>query len=317
MTCYFPLQGYKNRYTGAWTSNSEDGVEPMAVACGSCLGCRIDRSRMWAIRIVHEATLHDDNCFITLTYRSLKECTVDQYKQGLYLPKDGSLNKKHFKDFMKRLRKAFPDKKIRYFHCGEYGKELSRPHYHACLFNVRFPDLVHFGSYEHGEEKWNVSTSPMLEKIWKYGFCTVGELNFKSAAYCARYILDKITGWKAEDHYFGYTDEGEETRLQPEYCTMSRKPGIGRGWFEKYKDDCYPSDDVPVPGVGVIKKIPRYYDEVVKVVDEVLFEKVSDMRSNFRLESKDEYTAKRLLAKYKVMKARKGMLKRGFENDEA
>ena len=96
----------------------------MEVGCGQCLGCRLDRSRMWAMRIVHESTLHEldgGNCFVTLTYRDRLECSQEQLEKGYHVPDDWSLHKEHFQKFMKRLRKAFHPQKIRFFHCGEYG----------------------------------------------------------------------------------------------------------------------------------------------------------------------------------------------------
>ena len=66
---------------------------PIQVPCGQCAGRRLDQSKQWALRCVHEAQVHDENCFITLTYNNEN------------LPKDGSLNKRDFQLFMKRLIK--------------------------------------------------------------------------------------------------------------------------------------------------------------------------------------------------------------------
>jgi len=37
--------------------------------CGKCTGCKLERSRQWAVRLMHEAQLHERTSFITLTYR--------------------------------------------------------------------------------------------------------------------------------------------------------------------------------------------------------------------------------------------------------
>ena len=112
MPCYSPLKGFKSKENGGIVfKRSKDAGEAMEVACGSCLGCRLDRARMWAARIVHESSLYDDQCgnsFITLTY------------DDDHLPEDEGLRKSDFQKFMKRLRKAMPQK-IRFFMCGEYG----------------------------------------------------------------------------------------------------------------------------------------------------------------------------------------------------
>ena len=327
MPCYSPLKGWKDRETGGLVFRRDNAAGEMEVACGQCLGCRLDRSRMWAIRIAHEATLYEyghGSCFVTLTYRDESECEGEQRKKGYFVPSDWSLNKKHFQDFMKRLRKHFPDRKIRFFHCGEYGKNcqhgydleqqrcficnVGRPHYHACLFNVNFSDLEVYGSFR-GEHRY---TSPTLSRIWRYGFVDVGEVNFESAAYTARYALKKITGDKAEDYYSGVTVDGEFVRLQEEYCTMSRRPGIGRDWYEKFRDDVFPRDEIGVPGVGVVKKVPRYYEEIFKHEDAMTHEEIKAVRQKFLEEHAEEYTPQRLESKYKVKKAQISNLKRNL-----
>ena len=86
-------------------------------------------------------------------------------------------------------------------------------------------------------------TSVILEKIWGRGFCTIGEVNFETAGYTARYIAKKINGDKADEHYTtSHPITGDIIRLQSEYNTMSRKPGIGKDWYQKYTSDIYPSD---------------------------------------------------------------------------
>ena len=91
---------------------------------------------------------------------------------------------------------------------------------------------------------------------------------------------------------------------------MSRRPGIGKDWFDRYQDDCFPSDEVPVPGRGVFKKVPRYYEELFKHKDAMTHEEIKAMRQRFREEHGDEYTPERLMQKYKVKKAQVGQLKR-------
>ena len=322
MPCYSPLKGWKDEVSGGFTTSRRAGAQEMEVACGQCIGCRLDRSRMWAMRITHEASLRSSigNAFVTLTYRSELEASELELDRGLHLPKDWSLNKKHFQKFMKRLRKEFPQR-IKYYHCGEYGSicehgfdleeqecplcNVGRPHYHACLFNVSFDDLTPYAT--KGDKTY--FTSPKLERIWKYGFVDVGELNFQTAAYVARYILKKITGPRAEGHYEKITLDGEVLELEPEYATMSN--GIGKEWYQRYKADVFPSDEVPVPGHGVIKGVPRYYEELLRLEDEWQHEEVKQNRQIFRAENAHEYTPERLMAKYKVKKAQLSTLKRG------
>ncbi len=257
---------------------------------------------MWAMRIVHESCLHEDaygNCFVTFTYRSKAECTAKQTKKGYYVPDDYSLNYHHFRDFIKRLRAHFKQK-IRYFHCGEYGDENLRPHYHACLFNVSFEDQI----VEQQSNGITTYSSATLQKLWPYGFCTVGELNFETAAYTAGYILKKITGNQAAEAYLRNDEYGVAFWVRPPYITMSLKPGIGAEFYEKYKTDFFPSDESPVPGKGIIKKVPRYYETILKQSDPDLLEVVKAMRQVWLSAHADEFTAERLHDKYQCQQAR-------------
>ena len=325
MPCYSPLKGWKDEETGGIKFRRDGAKEEMEVACGQCLGCRLDRSRMWAMRIVHELCMSEtdgDNCFVTLTYRDKLECDTEQLENGYFIPDDWSLHRSHFVKFMKRLRKAYSPRKIRYFMCGEYGARckhgidlervgcplcnVGRPHFHAILFNCSFDDLVSYGS-ENGELRY---TSETLSKIWRYGFVDVGEANFATAAYVSRYILKKVNGVRAEDHYMQLDDYGVVSWLEPEYATMSRKPGIGKEWFDKYKEDVFPHDEVPVPGEGVFRGVPRYYEEIFKEENPLSLEEIKECRRKFREEHGDEFSPERLMAKYKVKKAQVNMLKR-------
>jgi len=210
--------------------------------------------------------MHDNNCFITLTYN-------DQN-----LPGDFSLVKKHFQDFMKRLRFKFGPG-IRYFHCGEYGEENKRPHYHACLFNFDFQDKELFST----RQGVLLYTSPDLVSLWPFGFSTIGNVTFESAAYVARYITKKITGDQAADHYQG--------RL-PEYTTMSLKPAIGHGWFEKFFEDIYPHDLAIINGKKM--KPPKYYDKLYDITHPGQMLKIKANRKKATIERADNNTLRRL-----------------------
>ena len=215
----------------------------MTVACGNCLDCRRSRARQWAIRCVHESIMHEDNCFITLTYDDES------------LPPDEGLRKGHFQKFMKDLRSRIYPRKVRFFHCGEYGSKLGRPHYHALLFGFDFYDREPF--FEG--ETCRLDRSPMLESIWQRGYSTVGEVTFESAQYVAQYVLKKITGEKAEDHYRKLNPvTGELIEVIPEYITMSLKPGIGSEYFEKHWEEMFPEDQVILGGRSR-GPAPRYY----------------------------------------------------------
>lgn len=260
MTCYHPLLAYKSEGKVVFE-------KPFAFArgfnlpCGQCIGCRLNYSRQWAIRLVHEAQMHDKSCFITLTFND----------ESLFARENPfSLDISEYQRFMKRLRKKYGSH-IRFFHCGEYGDLNKRPHYHAILFGVDFVEDRKLWSQKDGMKLF---TSESLEKLWPYGFCTIGQVTFESCAYVARYIMKKQTGEKAEEHYMRWDPQtGEGTAISPEYCTMSRKPGIGKSWIEKYKTDVYPHDYVVINEHKV--KPPRFYDQQL---DDEQLRKVKEQR---------------------------------------
>ncbi len=315
MGCDSPLKGWRNLETGGIQFRRENAYEKMEVACGQCLGCRLDYRRMWGMRIVHEAAMWEHkggNCFITLTYDDEN------------VPDDWSLDRAHWRNFMKRLRKRFDPQKIRFFAAGEYGVKCKhgidvakvgcplcktgRPHFHACLFNCWFDDLEIYQT-DGGIDRY---TSNTLSDIWGKGFVDVGELNYGSACYTAGYVVKKVKGMKADDHYMTVDMDGEITWIQPEFVVMSRgnasrkgqRCGIGAGWYEKFKDDVFPSDEVPIPGVGVKKGVPRYYSDILKDENPEMYEKMKAARKLFMAEHRNEYTEGRLMSKHICKKTR-------------
>jgi len=246
---------------------------------------------------MHEAQLHEENAFITLTYD----------KENL--PQDSSLNKQHFQDFMKRLRFKLDPQKIRFFHCGEYGENFARPHYHAIIFGYGFPDRELL--QDTGEQKLYIS--PLLTSVWGKGFTTVGEATFDSAAYVARYIVKKQTGDAADDHYWKIDERtGEAVKVEPEYITMSRRPGIASAWYEKYGQEVYPSDSVITNGHEV--KPPRFYDKLFEAHHGDL-ETIKRERQRKGARHKKDQTWRRLLDREICHQARGKLLKRGYETN--
>ncbi len=302
MACYKPLHGFRSRTPGKGggfgivLDRRKSNGQSCMVPCGQCIGCRLGMSRMWAIRCVHESSRYDENCFITLTYRPED------------LPLDGSLNKVDFQKFMKRVRRFFFGRKIKFFMCGEYGEDLGRPHYHACLFNLDFEDKI-FLSERDG---CRLFKSQILEDIWGLGFCTVGAVTFESAAYCARYCCKRITGDKAVDHY---VDKETGVLRSPEYATMSRGGKDGRGlgyeWFKEFGDEVFPDDEVILR--GAVLRPPRYYEKIFAVEQPELYEDVKRKRDEFFAKHQEDCTPERLAVREVVKRAQVGFLKRSFE----
>jgi len=239
--CYFPLEGFRDPNGGISFSRHKSTGLVMRLPCGRCIGCRLERSRQWALRCMHEASQHEDSCFVTLTY------------SDEFLPENGSLCLRDMTLWLKRLRKSG---RFRYFYCAEYGETRLRPHYHALLFGRDFPDRVSGPPSKSGEPQW---LSDQLDASWKLGDCYLGNVTFESAAYVARYVTKKVTGSRAAEHYQRVVPQtGELVQVSPEFACMSRRPGIGRGWIQKYSEEVFPSDEVIARGKP--SKPPRYYD---------------------------------------------------------
>lgn len=303
MSCFRPLYGYRSN-----TVNPESGKRsivfsiregfhdlPVTVPCGQCTGCRLERSRVWAIRCLHEASLHSRSCFITLTYS-------DSHIPFWYSdsgPIPGNLQLSDFQDFLKRLRKRYGS--FRYFHCGEYGERFGRPHYHALIFGLDFSDKKLWK--QSGDHPLYVSKK--LDRIWGKGHCIIGNVSFDSAAYVARYCLKKVTGRDADSHYQGRT---------PEYTTMSRRPGIGAEWFRKWSSDVYPSDSIIISGREM--RPPKFYDSLFELDSPSEYAKVKAARKVALSEFDpcgSEQTPRRLRDKETVAISRLSQLKRSYE----
>lgn len=286
MPCYHPLSAWRLPGGGPLFFGSKEPdylAQRIKIPCGQCVGCRLERSRQWAMRCIHEASLHEDNCFITLTYSDDR------------LPEGGTLVKKHFQDFMKRFRFRVDPVKLRFFHCGEYGEKYRRPHYHALIFGYDFPDKVFKRKTGQGHR---VYTSELLSNDWSHGLCEIGAVTFESAAYCARYIMGKVTGDLAQSYYEVVDGDGVVTDLLPEYVTMSRRPGIGRGWFDKFPTDVFPKDYIIVNGVKC--RPPRFYDTVLKAVNEFQFLELKERRELRSLRHSENNSPDRLKVREEI-----------------
>lgn len=309
MACFSPLKGYysatKNKSGKRSVVFSRSGAlvdMPVELPCGQCIGCRLERSRQWAMRCVHEASLHPDNIFITLTYDNEN------------LPPHGSLYYRHYQLFMKRLlvhtaRHTDRPLGVRFYMCGEYGESFGRPHYHAILFNYDLPDKK-LWKLERGNPLY---TSQTLTDLWTHGHTSVGSVTFESAAYVARYIMKKVTGPAAENHYNTIDPETGEVLAErtPEFTNMSRRPGIAAKWFDKYMDDVFPDDFVVLRGKKVSP--PRYYTSRYELLypDEVArLKRARKKRSEKRAH---DSTPERLKVREQVLESRVARLVRTIE----
>lgn len=294
VACFEPITAYRLADGSVVLGQRNGNVAELKLPCGRCTGCLLERSRQWTLRIQHESQLYEQNCFITLTY------------DDAHLPFDNGLHYRDFQLFFKRLRRDNPKKTIRFYMAGEYGESLGRPHFHACIFNHSFGGLVPVSKSSTSI----IYSSEELSRLWPMGFSSVGELNFQTAAYVARYVMKKRFGSGAARKFYRSVDSdtGEIFERSPEFNKMSLKPGIGAGWFDKFNTDVYPHDHVISNGVPT--KPPRYYDKLFKKIDPQKLKIIQERRELRAFEHSADNTKDRLFAKKVVTEARLSQLKR-------
>lgn len=287
MACYHPIKAYYRLKEDGKKDlifvddNSlpvldRDGVlypGKINLPCGQCLGCRLEYSRQWAIRCMLEASLHENNYFVTLTYNDdhLPFRIFDEFVDpdtGELLEGSGishPLVKSHPVMFMKRLRSSvkyhFGIDGIKVYYCGEYGDKTGRPHYHLLLFGMPcLNDLEYLFTNKVGS---NFYSSQFLSNCWQdekssdLGFVVIGDVTFDSCAYVARYILKKQKGQSSSFY--------EVNGLEPEFCNMSRRPGIARDYYDVHKNKIYKIDELTLvgsKGKPIQCKPPKYFDSI-------------------------------------------------------
>lgn len=250
----------ENPRFGNFVDSSGRSCYGFTVGCGKCIGCRLEYSRIWAVRLMKEAATSKSSCFITLTYDD----------ENLPIGKIPTLYHPHFIEFRDRLRAYIryhygKDVKIKYFVAGEYGEKNFRPHYHAIITGFDFPDKV----LEYERNGYPHYQSELLTKLWRKGRTETCEVTFDTCAYVARYICKKITGEAAKDYYDGF---------QQEYATCSK--GIGLDWYKRYKRDVYNNDYMVIYRHDQPYKMrpPRYFDYNLEKEDPALLEFIKAKR---------------------------------------
>lgn len=200
----------------------------IVVPCGKCYECKMKHSREWSYRIMLEASLYEENCFMSLTYNEDN------------LPDGASLKRKDLTDFIKRLRERLRPRRIRVFYVGEYGDLKGRPHYHIICFNYFPSDSYFFQRSKRGNEMYR---SPLVESCWTFGFSSIEKLeNISQAQYLALYLQKKP----------------KDGRVPP-FVGMSNRPGIGAlAVSDKFAIDGNIYKD------GKYIRCPRYYRDILK-----------------------------------------------------
>lgn len=260
MPCANPIRAYRPATGGPLLFTAPDPnrnpahYQALDVPCGTCILCRAEQARQWAVRIAHEAQLWNESSFVTLSY-------ADEH-----LPKHNSLNYAHLQKFWKRLRKNLGP--LRYYAVGEYGDTSLRPHYHACIFG--------HGFYENRiitkHKPHLLWTSPILEECWGLGMVQVGELNYQTARYTASYVTKKL---KSGQRYVRIDeDTGELIPVTQPRAFMSRN--IGKDWWVLHGGHTRAHDFVIINGTK--QKPPKAYDKWLKDTDPHKLEEIKKRR---------------------------------------
>lgn len=275
------------------------GARAITIPCGQCAGCRLDRARDWATRAYHEAQCHDRSSFLTLTY------------DDAHLPRDLSVSVREMQLFKKRLREAIGP--FRDLTCGEYGDRTLRPHFHMACFGIWPDDARAWCASKSGETLYR---SERLEKVWGRGIVYIGALTYESAGYIARYTMKKAKGDKDPERYRReafdpITGELRSWYVAPEFLTMSRNPGLGAEWFERWKGDVFPSDFLVIEGRKV--PVPRFYtDRLAREAErEALRIKARRKLNGFR--HAENNTERRLMTRHESQELRARRLVRSLD----
>lgn len=286
------LEDYTNLpETKQMTNGRVSWIGYQQIPCGQCWSCRLKKSAEWATRAALETREFEHNWFITLTYDNEHLPTTDYMvdeETGEFYKNDGTWNgylvPEHFKKFMKDLRRYYKYHYdwdgIRFLMCGEYGEKKGRPHYHAIIFNL---PLFKDGENKLTDERalkpskykamkgmayWD---SELIERIWGRGQTIVADVNWSTCAYVARYVMKKQTGKAGAE---AYAAQGKT----PVYANMSRRPGIGRNYYDDHRDEIYENDEIimkTVKGNVGSRKPPTYYDKLYDLEEP---EKMADIK---------------------------------------
>lgn len=210
--------------------------DSIPVPCGKCPPCFSRRISGWSFRLMQQDKVSYSSHFLTLTYDT----------KHLPISKNGfpTLTKGQQGDltlFFKKLRQAHvrlynklripleSRRYIKYYSCGEYGTQRSRPHYHVLIFDC-FTELI--------------------QPSWEKGQVHYGFVSEASVGYTLKYMCKqgKIPLHARDDR-------------QPEFSVMSKGLGISylsakmRAWHTTSLEE---RQYCPLPD-GKKIAMPRYY----------------------------------------------------------
>lgn len=261
-------QGDFARYCLNAMPNSVPDVDyrPLVLPCGKCSACKLQYGKNWSVRGMLEYLAPDyhfwqdgkfidvPHCFLTLTIDDEHLVT-----HGKFVRKDV------LQKFFKRLRKDC-GVHVRYLACGEYGSINFRPHYHAIIYGYYPHDATFQQINATGD---TVYYSAYLSKKWTFGNIFIGDVTFESISYVAGYVAKKVEMLsKLCDFDFQY-------KVHPPFIIMSRKPGLGAGFFKAYTSDFF-NDDIFINNKHC--QLPRYFLKKLEETYPQVCERIKELR---------------------------------------
>lgn len=217
--------------------------------------CLEQKKQEWCFRLDVEKRFSDSSFFVTLTYED---------ENLIYADDEPCINKRDVQLFFKRLRKALPGDKIKYYCVGEYGDKWrlltpkGRPHYHALIFY-------------RGKIDW-FDLKLIIKSTWSNGIAQVLPV-LGAQGYVTKYILK----FDKRDHI-----------VKP-FSLISH--GLGIDYLSDAMKLYHRRNLIPFalkPG-GYRVNLPRYYkDKIFSEYDRLLLKKRSDLyRREFELKRLD------------------------------
>lgn len=279
---WLPKEGKYKILSEPWLGSPIYNPRDTMIPCGGCIECRLAKSRQWADRMMLELDHSKTAIFATLTYDPdhVHLAMLDDNDEPIF-----TLNKRDVQLWMKRLRRHFEPREIRFYLSGEYGDKTQRPHYHVILYGLSladFPDSLSLSKNEFGQ---TIYFSPSFTSIWGLGNCSIANVSWQTCAYVARYTMKKLTGDLADVYAL-------RNQLAP-FALMSRNPGIA-GYYPKEHPDCmsksylYVRDDYGVSPRNKLR-VPKYIFDKLKLTNPELYAIIKEERRfNSGLSMKNE-----------------------------
>ena len=300
MPCYHPLKAFKVRPETRDQSakyviashklehvnyKGQSYYESIDIPCGKCIGCRLEYSKQWANRIMLESKTSNNIWGINLTYNNdnipIKHPIDLETGEVITSIECPTLKEKDVQDFLKRLRmnmfRKYGTKSIRYAYAGEYGEQRQRPHYHLIVFNCPIKDLK---EVRKSKKNFPMYESEEISKTWGKGLVTINEVSWDYSAYVARYIMKKQKGQGSKEYY-------DSIGREKEYFRTSRRPGLGKEYYNLNKDKIYDTDEIFLGKRDKVLKLKpaKYYDKLFDVEDH---ERMQEIKENRRKSAEDK-----------------------------